>query len=134
MQDAGLGDKFEFTGYVSYDSLPDYYRKMTVFVAPVWKESFGQVSPFAMNMRIPVCGYDVGAIGEITADSDVLAPAGDADRLADIMVRLLDEPAERQKIGEFQYQRAQSNFSVQAMVNAYAALYRELTGVPEQME
>ena len=134
VQEAGLSDKFEFTGYVSYESLPDYYRRMTIFVTPVWKESFGQVSPFAMNMRIPVCGYDVGAIGEITADSDVLAPAGDADRLADIMVRLLDDPAERQKIGEFQYQRAQSNFSVQAMVNAYAALYRELTGVPEQME
>jgi len=128
---AGLNDKFEFTGYVSYDSLPNYYRKMTVFVAPVWKESFGQVSPFAMSMRIPVCGYDVGAIGEITDDRDVLAPAGDADRLADIIVRLLDDAEERKKIGEFQCQRAQSNFSVQAMVDAYARLYRELTGMPE---
>lgn len=131
VQAAGLNDKFEFTGYVSYDSLPDYYREMTVFVAPVWKESFGQVSPFAMSMRIPVCGYDVGAIGEITDDRDVLAPAGDADRLADIIVRLLDDAEERKRIGEFQCQRAQSNFSVQAMVDAYARLYRELTGIPE---
>ena len=131
VQAAGLNDKFDFTGYVSYDSLPDYYRKMTVFVAPVWKESFGQVSPFAMSMRIPVCGYDVGAIGEITDDRDVLAPAGDADRLADIIVRLLDDAEERKRIGDFQCQRAQSNFSVQAMVDSYARLYRELTGIPE---
>lgn len=131
VQAAELNDKFEFTGYVSYDSLPNYYRKMTVFVAPVWKESFGQVSPFAMSMRIPVCGYDVGAIGEITDDRDVLAPAGDADRLADIIVRLLDDAEERKRIGEFQCQHARSNFSVQAMVDAYARLYRELTGIPE---
>lgn len=132
VQEAGLSEKFEFTGYVSYESLPDYYRKMTVFVAPVWKESFGQVSPFAMNMRVPVCGYDVGAIGEITGDSRVLAPAADAEGLADIIVRLLDDAEERRTLGEFQYQRAQSNFSVQAMIGAYAGLYRELTGVPPQ--
>lgn len=131
VQEAGLSEKFEFTGYVSYDSLPEYYRRMTVFVAPVWKESFGQVSPFAMNMRIPVCGYDVGAIREITDDSRVLAPDADADGLADIIVHLLDDAEERRSVGEFQHQRAQSNFSVEAMVNAYAKLYRELTGVPE---
>lgn len=127
---AGLSANFEFTGYVSYASLPEYYRRMAVFVAPVWKESFGQVSPFAMSMKVPVCGYNVGAIGEIIGNDDLLAPAGDADRLADIIVRMLDQPEERSAIAEFQSQRANDLFSVQAMIQAYGDIYRNLTGIP----
>ncbi|MGG2018651.1 glycosyltransferase, partial [Pseudomonas sp. S8] len=77
---AGVSDNFEFTGYVAYSQLPDLYRRMKLFVAPVWKESFGQVSPFAMRMHVPVVGYDIGAIGEIVDDSSLLAPYGDADK------------------------------------------------------
>jgi glycosyltransferase involved in cell wall biosynthesis len=124
--EAGLSDSFEFTGYVSYDALPDLYRRMSVFVAPVWKESFGQVSPFAMNMRIPVVGYDIGAIGEIVSNQALLAEPGNAEMLSDIIVRLLDSPSERKRIGEFQRRRAQDYFSVEAMVKAYGAVYQEI--------
>jgi glycosyltransferase involved in cell wall biosynthesis len=127
--EAGVLQNFEFTGYVSYTTLPAYYRRMAVFVAPVWKESFGQVSPFAMNMKIPVCGYDVGAIGEIVGNPALLAPSADADQLAEIIVRLLDAPKERATIGEYQHQRAQANFSVQAMIRAYGEIYQQILPV-----
>lgn len=123
---AGLNDNFEFTGYVSYDALPDLYRRMSVFVAPVWKESFGQVSAFAMNMRIPVVGYDIGAIGEIVANQALLAEPENSEMLSDIIVRLLESPAEREKLGELQRRRAQDYFSVQAMIKAYGAIYQEM--------
>ncbi|CAH1385732.1 glycosyltransferase [Candidatus Nitrotoga sp. M5] len=123
---AGLNDNFEFTGYVSYDALPDFYRRMSVFVAPVWKESFGQVSAFAMNMRIPVVGYDIGAIGEIVDNKALLAEPENPEMLSDIIVRLLESPAEREKIGELQRCRAQDYFSVQAMIKAYSAIYQEM--------
>lgn len=124
--DAGLIDNFEFTGYVSYDELPDLYRRMSLFVAPVWKESFGQVSLFAMNMRVPVVGYDIGAIEEIVADRTLLAESENAEMLSDIIVRLLESPADRTRIGAFQRTRAQENFSVQAMISAYSAIYRDV--------
>lgn len=128
----GVMRNFEFTDYVSYTKLPEYYRRMAVFVAPVWKESFGQVSSFAMNMEVPVCGYDVGAIGEILNNPDLLAPAADAESLADVIVRLLDSPDERRAIGECQRLRAQAHFSVQAMVDAYGEIYQQMTGVPDE--
>lgn len=126
VEQAGLGNNFEFTGYVNYDELPNFYRRMSVFVAPVWKESFGQVSSFAMNMRVPVVGYDVGAIGEIVRNQDLLAKPGNAEMLSDLIVRLLDSPAEREKIGAAQRQRVQQHFSVQAMIKAYEAIYEEV--------
>ena len=130
--EAGVAQNFEFTDYVSYEKLPELYRRMAVFVAPVWKESFGQVSPFAMNMGIPVCGYDVGAIGEIVGNPDLLAPAADAERLAEIIVRLLDSPDERKMIGKHQHQYAQAHFSVQAMIQAYSEIYQQITGAPKK--
>ena len=124
---SGVSGNFEFTGYVNYDALPDLYRRMSIFVAPVWKESFGQVSPFAMSMKVPVIGYDIGAIPEIIDTPGLVAPAGDADALARIAIRLLDSPEERQAIGEIQQQRARANFSVQAMIDRYADIYAEIT-------
>lgn len=126
---AGLTERFTFAGYVSYEWLPELYRQMSVFVAPVWKESFGQVSPFAMSMRVPVIGYDVGAIGEIIGDPELLAPAADADALATIAIRLLDSDAYRAEVGMRQRARAHQDYSVEAMVNAYASLYDEVVQV-----
>ncbi|MCL5230526.1 glycosyltransferase [Pseudomonas nunensis] len=120
---AGVGDNFEFTGYVAYSQLPELYRRMKLFVAPVWKESFGQVSPFAMNMHVPVVGYDIGAIGEIVDDSSLLAPYGDADSLSDIIVNLLENTSRRTLIAQRHRERAQAHFSIKAMIKSYDKIY-----------
>jgi len=123
---AGVGANIEFTGYVPYENLPKYYKKMNIFVAPVWKESFGQVSPFAMNMGIPVVGYDIGALYEIIGDKGLLAPPGDSDRLADIIIALLDSKEKRRSIGNRNRQRAKELFSVESMIRSYDGLYKDL--------
>jgi glycosyltransferase involved in cell wall biosynthesis len=122
---AGLDCAFTFTDYISYEDLPALYEQMSIFVAPVHRESFGQVSPFAMSMGIPVVGYDVGALPEIIADPELLAPAGDSDKLADILVDLLNDRARRLGIGALNRQRAHDMFSVEAMIRRYDALYEE---------
>jgi len=77
-----------------------------------------------------VCGYNVGAIGEIVADPSLVARAGDTEGLSSIIIRLLDSADERTRIGEQQHVRAQARFSVEAMIQAYSKIYRELTGIP----
>jgi glycosyltransferase involved in cell wall biosynthesis len=123
---AGFAGAFTFTGYVPYDELPAQLARMSVFVAPVHTESFGQVSPFAMGMKLPVSGYDVGALAEITALPELLAPPGDSDALARIIVDLLDDRTRRLRIGEMNRRRAEALFSVTAMVRRYDTLYREV--------
>ncbi len=123
---AGVADNFEFTGYVEYAKLPALYERMSIFVAPVWKESFGQVSPFAMNLGIPVVGYKVGGLVEIVDDESLLAPPGDSDALADVIIGLLDDPARCQHIGDRNCARARQSYSVEAMTSAYRVLYAEL--------
>lgn len=131
---AGLGDAFTFTGYVSYEDLPALYEKMSVFVAPVHRESFGQVTPFAMSMGLPVAGYRVGVLEEILGDPELLAPPGDSQRLAEIIIRLLDDRERRLRIGAANSQRARHRFSVEAMADSYDRLYDEAVGsAPPQM-
>jgi glycosyltransferase involved in cell wall biosynthesis len=124
--EAGLEGAFTFTGYTAYETLPALYGQMSVFVAPVHTESFGQVTPFAMGMKLPVVGYDVGAIPEIVGEASLLAPPSDSARLGAIAAALLDDRPRRIALGEANRARAERLFSVEAMVAAYEALYREL--------
>lgn len=124
---AGVYSNFTFTGYVPYVDLPEWYKKFTIFVAPVWQESFGQVSPFAMSMGMPVAGYDIGALNEIIDNNTLLAPSDDSDALSDILVQLLEDYDKCVEIGKKNQKRAQELFGVQKMVDDYFALYEELT-------
>lgn len=120
----GVTDSFEFTGWVSYKRLPEYYRRLSVFVAPVWKESFGQVSPFAMGMEIPVAGYNIGALPEILGSDECFG--ANREELADIIIHLLDNKEERLRIGARNRNRAVNHFSLEAMVTQYDRLYESL--------
>ncbi|MDJ1482167.1 glycosyltransferase [Cytophagaceae bacterium YF14B1] len=122
---AKVEKNFEFTGYVNYDQLPGLYERMGIFVAPVWDESFGQVSPFAMHMGLPIAGYKVGALAEIIGDESLLVSSGDSNQLADLIVNLLDNKESRLTIAKYNKDRAQKYFSVEAMVNSYANLYKK---------
>ena len=120
----GVDERFVFTGYIAYEQLPEYYKKFSIFVAPVWSESFGQVSPFAMSMKIPVVGYNIGALPEILGSSEFLGD--DSAALVEIILALLGDREKRIEIGSLHYSRACELFSVETMVEKYDLLYSEI--------
>ena len=119
----GLSNNFVFYGTVSYRQLPDYYRKFSIFVAPVHDESFGQVTPFAMSMGQAVAGYDVGGLPEILGSRETLVESGNVDKLSDLIVSLTDNREKRTSLGRANQRRAAENFSVEAMIEKYQQLY-----------
>jgi glycosyltransferase involved in cell wall biosynthesis len=80
-------------------------------------------------MRVPVVGYAVGAIPEIVDDPELVAPAGDSEALASLMVALLEDRPRRLNIGERHAERASKIFSVEGMINHYRSLYEEITKI-----
>lgn len=126
VRDAQLEKQFVFTGYVAYRSLPEWYRKIGVFVAPVHDESFGQVTPFAMGMGLPVAGYHTGALPEILGTTETLVPFGDHMALADLLVKLVNDPQRRKELGQQNYQRAHKKFGIDTMIRQYSELYRSI--------
>jgi glycosyltransferase involved in cell wall biosynthesis len=124
----GLADRFEFTGFVSYASLPALISRMSVFVAPVHWESFGQISVFAMGLGVPVVGYDVGGLPEILGGRELLAPPGDSAALSQLIIDVLEDDARRHEIGRANRKRALARFTVRTMIDRYERVYRELLG------
>lgn len=121
--DAGFEGRFLFTGYVPYAQLPSLYRKMRIFMAPVFDESFGQVTPFAMSIGMPVIAYDTGALSEIIANDSLLAKTGDAVGLATICNNLWNAAKRLDEISKFNQTRSINNFSIQSMIDSYRKLY-----------
>lgn len=127
---AGVRANFDFRGYVPYRDLPRLYGAASVFLAPVARESFGQVVPFAMAMGLAIVGNHVGALPEILESSEMLgnSPAETGALLA----RLLDDEAALERLGAANRRRAQS-FGIEAMAGAYDALYGEVLAASAQV-
>jgi glycosyltransferase involved in cell wall biosynthesis len=123
---AGVRGQFWFTGAVPYAALPEIYSRFRIFVAPVWKESFGQVTPFAMHMGQAVAGNRIGALAEILGSDATLGATPDAT--AALVVGLLDDPARTAALGAHNRAAAARLYNVSAMNAAYGAVYDAVLG------
>lgn len=117
---AGCRANFDFRGSVPYADLPAVYAQANVFLAPVARESFGQVVPFAMAMRLGVVGNKVGALSEILESSATLGE--NAEQTGTLLADMLDDADRLAKQGASNHERAHA-FSLDAMIADYEKLY-----------
>lgn len=90
-----------FTGYVSYEDLPRYFKTAHVFCAPATgAESFGIVLLEAMAAGAPVVASNIkGYAGLITNGvNGLLAQPMDEESLANAIARLLENKSLREKL------------------------------------
>ena len=82
----------------------------------------------AMAAAKPTVATSVGGVPEVVADGETgfLVAAKDHHALADRIVRLLKDEALRRRMGEAGLARARRLFTVERMVEATAAVYRDL--------
>lgn len=97
-----LEGRVHFEGRVAHDQLPEYYATADLFCSPArGGESFGMVLLEAMALGVPVVATDLpGHRCVVTPDHDgLLVPRRDEGALAAALARLLDDPAERRRLG-----------------------------------
>lgn len=93
-----------FLGFKNQTELPKYYIMADIFVLPSSVgETWGLVVNEAMCFHLPVivsdmvgCGSDLVKHGE----NGLIYPVGDIDKLADCLLRLLQDQALREKMGK----------------------------------
>ncbi len=82
----------------------------------------------AMALGKPVVSTHVGGIPEVLADgtAGLLAPVGDVDTLADCVLRLLNDPELRARMGAAGSHRIENDYHVRRRVQAIENLYQEV--------
>jgi phosphatidylinositol alpha-mannosyltransferase len=94
-------DRIVFLGMVSEPDKARMLRSVDVYAAPnTGGESFGMILTEAMAAGAPVVASDLDAFRRVLdgGRAGALFPTGDAEALASVLGRLLDEPATRARL------------------------------------
>ncbi len=130
---ARIGERVKLVGRIPEAQLPAYFHACDVFCLPsvAQTEAFGLVQAEAMACAKPVVntalqnGVNELAPHELCA---LTAPPGDAASLAEMLRRLLDEPAKAALLGTAGRERIHTSFTVDAMADRTLALYEAVAG------
>jgi sugar transferase (PEP-CTERM/EpsH1 system associated) len=122
----GIASKIEFAG--ARNDTPEQMRRMDVFVLPSVNEGISNTILEAMASGLPVVAGRVGGNPELVADGVTgrLYDPQAADALEQALLPYLEARALRLAHGAAGRDRVVQNFSLDAMVNRYSALYDEL--------
>ncbi len=128
LDEAGLGDRLVMAGYVA--DTPGFYRALDVFVLPSKSEGTSNTVLEAMASGLPVVATDVGENARLVAagETGAVVPARDPGALAAALVAYLDAPERARRHGAAGRARVCGEFSLDAMLEAYAEVYRGVAG------
>jgi phosphatidylinositol alpha-mannosyltransferase len=92
-----------FTGMVSYDQQPSYYRTADIFCAPATsRESFGMILLEAMATGRPVVATNIEGFAAVVTHGEegLLVPPMTVRPLADALLKLLNDKQLRLQMGQ----------------------------------
>jgi glycosyltransferase involved in cell wall biosynthesis len=112
--------------------VPRIMAALDLLALPSRSEAFPNVVGEAMACGVPCVVTDVGDARAMVGSAGLVVPPGDAEALAGGLARLIDAGAEaRERLGRWARERVRENYSLDAMVRRYEALYGELAGEGE---
>lgn len=102
----------QFTGSLHHDKeLPTWFQRATVFSCPsLVHEAFGLVNAEAMACATPVVGTNRGGVPEVLGAGGITINPEDTEQFSAALCRLLDDPAERARIGAAGLERSRTVF------------------------
>ncbi len=127
----GLDGRVTWLGAVDSTAMPAVMAALDVLVLPSrtmprWKEQFGRVLVEAMASGAAVVGTRSGEIPQVIGDAGVIVPEGDPGALRAALERLLDDPAERLRLGRLGRERVLASFTQARIAGRTAAFYRQV--------
>ena len=116
-----------YTGPVTREDLPQYYREADVLVQPsIIHEGFGLTLLEGMASGIPVIATDMGAMPEVVGDCGIIVPARDSEALAKAIQRLILAPDLRRRLGQKGRERAERLFTWESKAAEYLECFTNL--------
>jgi len=126
---ARAGARVVRTGWLEPTVLAALLQQATVLAFPSLYEGFGFPPLEAMAAGVPVVATRAGSLPEVLGDGAVLVDVGDDDGLVEALDRVLDDPAQRERLVAAGTARAAS-FSWEHCGEGLSRLYRDAAGGP----
>jgi glycosyltransferase involved in cell wall biosynthesis len=122
-KDRNIEQRFALLG--SRDDIPDLLAAADVYVMPSIWEGLPLALLEAMFAAKPILASEVGGIPEAIRHEEegLLTAPGDVSALAAALRRLLTDAGLRERLGTNARERAQREFTLDAMTDAYERLY-----------
>ena len=123
----GIPDAIDFIPATR--DVPDWLRKMDIFVLPSYSEAFSNSLLEAMACGCAVIGSRVGGMPELTGANEergLLFPSGDADELANQLERLITNDTLRRDLGVKAAKFAKESLSIEIAAERTGAMYERL--------
>lgn len=129
-----LSERVDFLGMVAQTQLPALYQRATLAIFPFVvaksgdQEGFGLVQVEAMGCECPVIAGDLPAIHDIIAheENGLIFPSGNAEALADAIIKLLDKSELRARLAGEGRKRVVQKFDWEIVAGKYAGRYNNL--------
>jgi glycosyltransferase involved in cell wall biosynthesis len=117
-------------GFVPPDELATLYGQAAVVACPSHREGFGVACLEAMAHGRPVVASGVGGLLDLVVNGEtgILVEPGNVPALRAALVRLLDDPPLRRRMGEAGRQRAADHFSWKAVTRKTLDVYARYAG------
>ncbi|MFD7663861.1 glycosyltransferase family 4 protein [Streptomyces sp. NPDC059788] len=126
--DAGLTDRFRFTGFLPHAEIPAVMTALSVLVMPSAHEELGGSAIEAMMCGTPVAGYAVGGLRETVGGvtPGLLVPRGDIADLTRAVREAVQEPQRVRQLVAGARQRLASEYGSGAATDRALAHYRRV--------
>ncbi|MBP1627062.1 MAG: hypothetical protein H6Q00_1537 [Holophagaceae bacterium] len=130
-RERGFSDEVRFTG--KQLNIGSVLVCSDVFLLPSATESFGLAALEAMSYGVPVVASRVGGLPEVIrhGEDGYLEGLGDVEAMAQDVLKLLRDPAHRQRLGASAKNRALDTFAEGPVIDQYEALYERILTKPK---
>src|SRR3954451_19276447 len=127
IEQTGARDVF-LAGWHGHDDLALALNAADAVVLPSVHEQFGQVLVEGMACGLPVIAVNNHGPATIVDDGEtgLLVPPDDEGAMADALVRIVSDEAERRRMGEVAYERSRARYSWPALAERVARVYDEV--------
>jgi glycosyltransferase involved in cell wall biosynthesis len=114
------------------DDLPELYAAMDLFVLPSYREGIPRTLMEASAMALPVIATRIRGCREVVREGEtgLLLEPRDEAALERMLLRLIDEPATRARLGAAGCRHIRENFDSEAVLGRLATFYGKYVGRP----
>jgi len=99
-----------------------------IFVLPTFYEGMSNVIMEAMAFKLPIITTNIDVNKDLIEDGEtgILIPPGDSDAIAKNLIRLLNNPKERQNLGQAAHEEIKKNYSIEVVSKKVSDLIKSI--------